>query len=106
MTWLYRWLKEAGCYTVGYYDPKGKWEPESDHSTAEAAANRVVFLNGGPVNGYLLAALKRLMDERNPFVSDTENCECGECGDGHDNDGNVCEHIQANRAIAKAEGVK
>jgi hypothetical protein len=34
-------------YTVGFYTPEGKWEPESDHSTQEAAANRVAWLNGG-----------------------------------------------------------
>lgn len=35
-------------YTVGYHDPTGRWEPESDHTSAEAAAARVAFLNGGP----------------------------------------------------------
>jgi hypothetical protein len=34
-------------YTVGYYDPYGKWIPESDHETAEKAAERVHYLNGG-----------------------------------------------------------
>lgn len=52
----------------------------------------------------LLAALKRLLDERNPFVTDVDSCECGENGDGHDEHGNVCEHIQATRAIVDAEG--
>lgn len=54
----------------------------------------------------LLAALERLMEESNPFMTDTESCECGENGNGRDDDGNVCEHIQAQRAIAKAKGVK
>ena len=35
------------CYTVGFYDPKGKWYPESDHETKEEAASRVHYLNGG-----------------------------------------------------------
>lgn len=38
---------EPGLWTVGFYDPKGKWQPESDHSSSEAAAARVHFLNGG-----------------------------------------------------------
>jgi len=33
-------------YTVGFYDPNGKWQPESDHSTKEEAAARVAYLNG------------------------------------------------------------
>jgi len=48
----------------------------------------------------LLAALKRLIDEC-PFISSADDCECGEDGAG---DGGKCEHIQAHRAIAKAEG--
>lgn len=54
----------------------------------------------------LLAALERLLEECNPFMTDTESCECGENGNGRDDDGNVCEHIQAKRAIAKAKDVK
>lgn len=34
-------------YTVGHYDPSGKWISESDHTTPEAAAARVHYLNGG-----------------------------------------------------------
>ena len=34
-------------YTVGFYHPSGKWMPESDHKTAEEAAKRVHYLNGG-----------------------------------------------------------
>lgn len=35
-------------YTVGFYRPDdGKWEPESDHASREAAAQRVHYLNGG-----------------------------------------------------------
>ena len=46
MTWVY--IKtEPHLWTVGFYDPKGKWEPESDHSTAKDAAQRVHWLNGG-----------------------------------------------------------
>lgn len=33
-------------YTVGFYDPQGKWHSESDFSTSEEAAKRVHYLNG------------------------------------------------------------
>ncbi len=36
-----------GLWTVGFYRPDGTWEPESDHKSAEAAAARVAWLNGG-----------------------------------------------------------
>jgi len=38
---------ESTLYTVGFYDPSGKWIPESDWDSKEDAANRVHFLNGG-----------------------------------------------------------
>lgn len=37
---------ERGLWTVGFYTPKGKWEPESDHNDKEDAAKRVAWLNG------------------------------------------------------------
>lgn len=37
---------EPGLWTVGHYDG-GKWEPESDHDSTDAAANRAAKLNGG-----------------------------------------------------------
>jgi len=41
---------EHNLYTVGFYRPDGKWEPESDYNTREAAAMRCRFLNGGPID--------------------------------------------------------
>lgn len=38
---------EPGLWTVGFYQPSGKWEAESDHSSTEGAAARVHYLNGG-----------------------------------------------------------
>ena len=38
---------ERGLWTVGFYDPQGKWRPESDHDSEREAADRVHFLNGG-----------------------------------------------------------
>jgi hypothetical protein len=37
---------EPGLWTVGFYDPTGKWFPESDWNTPEEAAERVHYLNG------------------------------------------------------------
>jgi hypothetical protein len=34
-------------WTVGFYDPAGKWHAETDHDNKEAAAERVHWLNGG-----------------------------------------------------------
>lgn len=43
-------LTETGptywLYTVGFYDPNGKWHPESDWNNKEDAAKRVNYLNG------------------------------------------------------------
>lgn len=44
--WTYI-TSEPGLYTVGFYDPNGKWIPESDHNESEEAAKRVHYLNGG-----------------------------------------------------------
>ena len=38
---------EPGLYTVGFYNPSGKWIPESDRDTIEKAAERCNYLNGG-----------------------------------------------------------
>lgn len=38
---------EHNLYTVGFYDPSGKWHPDSDHDSTESAASRVHYLNGG-----------------------------------------------------------
>lgn len=47
MRYIYRDIRAAyGCFTVGTYDC-GQWEPESDHPSAESAAARVHYLNGG-----------------------------------------------------------
>jgi len=45
---MYVYLRsESTLWTVGYYAPNGSWEPESDHASAEDAAARVHWLNGG-----------------------------------------------------------
>ena len=37
---------ERTLWTVGFYMPDGRWEPESDHDSPEEAAKRVHYLNG------------------------------------------------------------
>jgi len=45
---MYVYIKtEPGLWTVGFYKPDGKFEPESDFNTTWEAAKRVSFLNGG-----------------------------------------------------------
>lgn len=44
--YVYR-QSEPGLWTVGFYTPDGKWEPEGDHASAHEAALRVRHLNGG-----------------------------------------------------------
>ena len=44
----YVYLKsEPALWTVGFNDPEGMWHSESDHGSAEEAAQRVHWLNGG-----------------------------------------------------------
>jgi hypothetical protein len=44
--WVYK-RSEPGLWTVGFYDPSGCWNPESDHESPEEAAKHVRWLNGG-----------------------------------------------------------
>lgn len=53
---------EPRLWTVGFYTPAGKWEPESDHASAEAAAKRVAYLNG---SGSVRATLDQALNEGN-----------------------------------------
>lgn len=38
---------EPSLWTVGFYRPDGKFDPESDHDDTRSAAERVRHLNGG-----------------------------------------------------------
>lgn len=38
---------EPGLFTVGFYDPSGRWHSDSDYESREGAAARVAYLNGG-----------------------------------------------------------
>lgn len=37
---------EPNLFTVGFYDNKKKWQPETDYPTREEAADRAAYLNG------------------------------------------------------------
>lgn len=50
MSFIYREIHVLGAdntWAVGFYNPHGDWQTESTHSTAEKAAERVHWLNGG-----------------------------------------------------------
>lgn len=48
--WVY--IKtEQYLWTVGFYDPSGKWHTDSDHESKSDAADRVAYLNGGRTDG-------------------------------------------------------
>ena len=47
MMWVYV-ASEPGLWTVGFYDPRGTWHSDSDHSDRENAAERCAWLNGNP----------------------------------------------------------
>ncbi len=44
--WVYI-KSEPNLWTVGFYDPDGKWHSDSDHEFQEGVATRVHYLNGG-----------------------------------------------------------
>ncbi len=46
INWVYIKSEEV-LWTVGFYDPQGNWQAESDHDSKEAAAQQVHYLNGG-----------------------------------------------------------
>jgi len=45
MMWVYI-KSEPMLWTVGFYDPSGKWNPESDWDNPDEASKRVNYLNG------------------------------------------------------------
>ncbi len=56
---MYVYICSEPClWTVGHYDPAGKWIAESDHDNPDKAAARVAWLNGSAaVNQVLGEAL-------------------------------------------------
>lgn len=54
--YVYVYNQRENFYTVGFYDPQGKWHAESDQNTSEEAAARVAYLNGGVLRNALSKA--------------------------------------------------
>jgi hypothetical protein len=55
-------------FTVGFYDPNGKWEPDTDWSNRAHAAQQVSYLNGGatqPPELSLNEEWEKLKDDKN-----------------------------------------
>ena len=50
----------------------------------------------------LILALEDVLEQHNPFMTDSAGCECGENASGFDDDGKPCCHIRAARAIENA----
>ncbi len=72
---MYVYLRsEPQLWTVGYYDGKQKWIPESDHSSSDDAAERVAWLNGDgdayafPISRSELESLRFRLKEANELV--------------------------------------
>lgn len=67
---------EPGLWTVGFYDPDGKWHPDSDYNSTEEAAKRVNWLNGGNLARELdiLCARVQGLEKRLRRTSDIASC--------------------------------
>ena len=60
-SWVYL-RSEPNLWTVGFYAPDGKWNPESDYNIQEEAARRVAWLNGSGVAEALPELVKLVKD--------------------------------------------
>ncbi len=55
--YVYKYIDDK-LYVVGFYDPSGRWVPESDWLTQDGAIERVNFLNGGGIGSNAEEILK------------------------------------------------
>lgn len=96
--WIYI-QTEPRLYTVGFYDPDGKFKSDSDHNDREKAAKRCSFLNGNVEfdnsNTCLIATAPEMLNLL-ILLGRASNL-------GKDNP-QILEHIE--KVIAKAEGRK
>lgn len=83
MGYIYK-KTEPQLWTVGYHDAStSKFQPESDHDTAESAAKRVRYLNGGSDDGIdvVTARLYTIKAQRDKFI---EFCRAVLPANGHE----------------------
>jgi len=108
---MYVYLRsELTLWTVGHYDPRGKWHAESDHGTPEEAAARVASLNGDkdPENDRL-RSLAQALERKNRDLGERTAGLLAACNGllaRVDTWGDVgAQEIQAiRRAVARASG--
>lgn len=68
-TWVFIRSEAHGLWTVGFYDPAGEWQPESDFDNPGQAAERARYLNGGTAPAMppeVLLTLRRIQIESIP----------------------------------------
>ncbi len=76
--WVY--IKtESKLWTVGFYDPTGKFQTDSDHHNREKARERVNYLNGGKAKGLeekvvngIFGMLKKVFYDANVLAPDPQ----------------------------------
>lgn len=73
-------LSEPGLYTVGFYDPSGRWHPDSDHNDRDKAAERVAYLNGQKSNTITEHARKSLENDIYQLLMENPEMDMGEMG--------------------------
>lgn len=66
---------EPTLWTVGFYKPDGKWEPESDHGNPDKAAKRAAWLNGGSPEPAIDPWIAEQMSEDSNIDRDTETIQ-------------------------------
>lgn len=67
--WVYK-RTEPGLWTVGFYDPQGKWHTDNDYGDPESAATRVHWLNGGQAEEVISEKLAEELAEIALITSD------------------------------------
>lgn len=73
---MYVYIKsEPQLWTVGFYDPSAKWQSESDHGSAEDAADRVAYLNGA-----VTKKCEHIWTAGKVIEHETRMAQCIKCG--------------------------
>ena len=69
MKWVYL-RTEKDVWTVGFYDGVEEWQSESDHATADKAAERCNYLNGERSKGCDYCKKGKLITDQEGFELD------------------------------------